>query len=54
MIRPHGGRMIGMPSTFSASCRALTPSGRPRMKFMSDRSGSLTSPRFVTSVFEYW
>ena len=45
VMRPQGGLIIGKPSMLVDASRKLTPSGRPRMKSMSDRSGSLTSPR---------
>ena len=53
VMRPHGGLTSGSPRTFSARRRAGTPGGLPRMKFMSDRSGSFTSPSEVTCVKEY-
>ena len=50
VMRPHGGLIMGNPSMLVDASRKPTPSGRPRMKSMSDRSGSLTRPRTPTWV----
>ena len=53
VMRPHGGLTIGIPSMASAASRAEMPSPRPRMKSMSDSSGSWTRPSDTICVNVY-